>query len=179
MRLKNLLRKEGITPDLISLDQCFMVDPKVLKLIIKISELKKDEVVCEIGAGTGILTKKLSKYAGKVYAIEKDNRLYNILSVMLNKCDNVEIVIGDVKKYGFFKADKIIGNLPYTILDWFFKKLNKVDFKLGVFTIPLKFYQNQLEKYKNLSYKKVKVVHPASFYPQPRIKSVVILVKKK
>lgn len=179
MRLRNLLIKEGIKPDLVSLDQCFMVDPEVLRLIVKIADLKKSDVVCEVGAGTGILTKRLTKFAGKVYAVEKDDRLYNILSIMLKKEDNVEIVIGDVKKYGFFNANKIISNLPYTILDWFFKTLNDYDFELGVFTVPLKFYENQSSKFKNLKFEKVKIVDPASFYPQPKIKSVVVKVKKK
>lgn len=179
MRLRNLLRKEGIEPDLISLDQCFMIDPNIIRLIIKISNLNKSDIVCEIGAGTGILTKKLCKYSKKVYAIEKDNRLYNILSVMLKKENNLEIVMGDAKKYGFFNANKIVSNLPYGILDWFFKELNDYDFELAVLTIPLKFYENQLSKYKNLIVEKIKVVFPASFYPQPKGKSVVLKIKRK
>jgi 16S rRNA (adenine1518-N6/adenine1519-N6)-dimethyltransferase len=156
-----------------------MIDSKVLKLIVKLADLKKSDVVCEVGAGTGILTKKLCKYAGKVFAVEKDHRLYNILSVMLKKENNLEIVIGDVKKYGFFKANKIVSNLPYTILSWFFKELNDYDFDLAVLTIPLKFYENQISKYNKLKFKKIKIVEPASFYPQPRVKSVIVLVKRK
>ena len=179
MRLRNLLLKAGIEPDLVSLDQCFMVDPEVIRLIVKSAELKKSDVVAEIGSGTGILTRKLAKFAGKVYAIEKDERLFDILSSMLSKEKNVQIVVGDVKKYGFFNANKIVSNLPYTILDWFFTKLNDYNFELAVLAVPLKFYENQISRYENLSAEKIKTLLPASFYPQPKIKSIIIKVKRK
>jgi len=41
MRLHNLLKKEGIEPDLVSLDQCFMKNPEIIRLIIKTADLKK------------------------------------------------------------------------------------------------------------------------------------------
>ncbi|PIX43451.1 hypothetical protein COZ55_01245, partial [archaeon CG_4_8_14_3_um_filter_38_5] len=94
MRLHNLLKKEGIEPDLVSLDQCFMKNPEIIRLIIKTADLKKSDVVCEIGAGTGILTIKMSRLCRKIFAVEKDARLYNLLSSLLGKKENVEIIIG-------------------------------------------------------------------------------------
>lgn len=177
MRLKNLLRNEGVEPDLTRLDQCFMKDPEVIRLIINSADLKKSDKVLEIGAGTGILTNKLTKIAGEVIAVEKDPRLYNLLSSLI-KGNNVRIVIGDIKQTGFFQANKIVSNLPYTLLDWFFKELNEYDFELAVLTIPLKFYKNQISKYENLKIRKIKIVEPNAFYPMPRVKSVVVKVSR-
>ena len=180
MRLRNLLRKNNITPDLIKLDQCFMINPEVIRFIIKSAELNKNDIVCEIGAGTGILTGRISDYVKKVYAIELDNRLYDILSAMLTKKRNVDIVMGDVKKYGFFDANKIVTNLPYSITDWFFKEINKnKNIELVIATIPLKFFNNQVKNYKNLIVEKIKTLNYDVFYPQPKIKSCVVKIIRK
>ncbi len=179
MRLIGLLKKYNIEPDLVSLDQCFMVNPESIRAVVRASEIKKTDIVLEIGAGTGILTSKLSDYAKKVYAIEKDDRLYDILSGILGKKKNVEIIIGDAKRVGFLDANKIVSNLPYNMTDWFFDKLNKSDFELAVITIPLKFFNNQATKYENIKCEIIKELLPSDFYPQPRIKSAIVKIKKK
>jgi len=179
MRLISLLKKYDLEPDLVSLDQCFMVNPEAIRAIIRAAELKRTDKVLEIGSGTGILTVKLADYALKVYAAEKDGRLYDLLSDMLGKRKNVEIMIGDAKKIGFLDANKIVSNLPYTICDWFFEKLNNSKFDLAVVTIPLKFFENQTNKYENLACEKVRDLAPADFWPQPSIKSVIVRIKRK
>ncbi|MDD4353810.1 MAG: rRNA adenine N-6-methyltransferase family protein [Candidatus Nanoarchaeia archaeon] len=179
MRLISLLKKYELTPDLVSLDQCFMVNPEAIRAIIRACELNKKDIVLEIGSGTGILTSKLCDYALKVYAVEKDERLFEILSDMLAKKKNVELIISDAKKVGFLDANKIISNLPYNMCDWFFEKLNNSKFELSVVTIPLKFFENQAKKYENLVCEKIKDLMPADFYPQPSIKSAIVKIKKK
>jgi 16S rRNA (adenine1518-N6/adenine1519-N6)-dimethyltransferase len=179
MRIISLLKKYNLSVNLVSLDQCFMVNPKSIRAIIRASELKKSDIVLEIGSGTGMLTCKLSNYVSKIYAVEKDERLFEVLSDMLYKKKNVDLIISDVKKVGFLDANKIISNLPYTICDWFFNKLNKSNFELSVVTVPLKFFENQTKNYKNLICEKVKELLPSDFYPQPKIKSVIVRIKKK
>jgi 16S rRNA (adenine1518-N6/adenine1519-N6)-dimethyltransferase len=156
-----------------------MVKPEAIRAVIRACELKKSDVVLEIGSGTGILTDKLSKYSKKVYAVEKDERMLEVLTDMLGKKKNVEIIIGDAKKVGFLDANKIISNLPYTICEWFFEKLDSSKFDLAVATIPLKFFQNQSKKYENLSCEKVRDLLPGDFYPQPSVKSVIVKIKRK
>jgi 16S rRNA A1518/A1519 N6-dimethyltransferase RsmA/KsgA/DIM1 with predicted DNA glycosylase/AP lyase activity len=179
MRLISLLKKYELEPDLVSLDQCFMVNPESIRAIVRAAELKKSDIVIEIGSGTGILTSKLADYTSKVYAIEKDERLFEVLSDMLSRKKNVEIIIGDAKKSGFLDANKIVSNLPYTICDWFFEKLNNSRFDLAVATIPMKFFENQAKKYENLAYEKVRDLLPSDFWPQPKVKSVIVKIKKK
>jgi 16S rRNA (adenine1518-N6/adenine1519-N6)-dimethyltransferase len=55
-------------------DQHFLVDRGVLERIVAAADIDKDEVVLEIGAGPGNLTRLLSKNARHVYAIELDQR---------------------------------------------------------------------------------------------------------
>jgi len=178
MRLISLLKDYNISPDLVSLDQCFMINPEAVRAVIRSCELKKTDVVLEIGSGTGILTKKLCDYSKKVYAVEKDERLITILHDLLKNVKNVEIICGDAKKVGFLDANKIVSNLPYTICDWFFEKLNDSKFDLAVATIPLKFFNNQVKNYANLVCEKVRDLEPKEFYPQPSVKSLIVKIKK-
>jgi 16S rRNA (adenine1518-N6/adenine1519-N6)-dimethyltransferase len=80
--------------------------------------------VLEIGPGIGPLTQQLCKRAGKVCAVEVDNRLKPILDVTVGEFDNLEIIWNDVLKLDVpaLVKEKFDGlrpmacaNLPYYI----------------------------------------------------------------
>lgn len=78
------------------------------------------DVVLEIGAGRGILTRVLSKNFAKVVAIEKDRALAEGLArnLEIEKIRNCEIVAGDILKTDFLKyvgenSYAVIANIPY------------------------------------------------------------------
>ena len=52
------LQKLGIRPSK-SLGQNFLVDENVVKLLIKLADLRKSDVVIEVGPGLGVLTEKI------------------------------------------------------------------------------------------------------------------------
>lgn len=108
-----------------SLGQNFLINQGVLNKIVDAANLNINDVVVEIGPGTGNLTEKIAEKAGRVMAIEKDNRLIESLKEKF-KDSNVEIVEGDALKIDTgvllnssrSKASgsyKIIGNIPYYI----------------------------------------------------------------
>jgi len=76
--IQRLCKELDISP-FKGLGQNFLVDETVLGDIIKVADLRKEDTVLEIGPGFGALTEELVKRAGKVIAIEKDNRLYEYL----------------------------------------------------------------------------------------------------
>ena len=78
--------------------QNFLIAPWVPESIARESGVEKDVGVLEIGPGIGPLTRQLSLRAGKVCAVEVDERLKPILDITLEGCDNVEILWGDVLK---------------------------------------------------------------------------------
>ena len=41
------------------LGQNFLIDENILNLIVELGEIKKDDIILEIGPGTGNLTKKI------------------------------------------------------------------------------------------------------------------------
>ena len=116
--VKNLLRAKAIRPSK-RMGQHFLVRRTVLRKVIESSELKPEDIVLEIGAGMGTLTRELAKRVKKVVAIEKDPRLVEILKETLKDFQNVEIIQGDILKIKNLKLEiknyKIVANLPYNI----------------------------------------------------------------
>ena len=104
--------------------QNFLIAPWVPESIAVESGVSKDVGVLEIGPGIGPLTQQLSLRAGRVCAVEVDERLKPILDITLEECPNVEILWGDVLKQDIpaLVAEKLPGlrpmacaNLPYYI----------------------------------------------------------------
>ncbi len=103
--------------------QNFIVDKNTVDFIINASDIKKEDVVLEIGPGIGNMTELLSEVSQRVIAVEIDRDLVQIMKEdSLKACQNVEIIGGD-----FLKLDlqsllktvnqkiKVISNIPYYI----------------------------------------------------------------
>lgn len=122
---RQLLRRFGLHARK-GLGQHFLIDSEVLELIISAAELSPGDTVIEIGPGLGILTRELARRAGRVIAVELDDRLAASLQQTL-AFDNVCIVNGDVlklepsalleeqKAIGSLFSYKVVANLPYYI----------------------------------------------------------------
>lgn len=102
--------------------QNFITDEKLLSDIADDAALTRDDVVLEVGAGAGTLTRALAERAGKVIAFEIDRSLEPTLSHTLRDYDNVTVVYDDVTQYGEEELDaltggryKVVANLPYYI----------------------------------------------------------------
>ena len=62
-----------------TLGQHFLKSEPALKKIIEAGEVKKGDIILEIGPGRGALTEKLLERAGLVIAVEKDRELFEFL----------------------------------------------------------------------------------------------------
>ncbi len=93
--------------------QNFLNDKNVLRKIIKTADLSADDVVLEVGPGTGILTKELVKTAKKVIAVEKDRNLAKLLKETFKDCNNIEIINADILRIFNLKL-KILNEFPIT-----------------------------------------------------------------
>src|SRR5574340_945683 len=108
-KLKNLLRQYHLRPNF-TFGQNFLVDDEVLESIIAAADVKKDDVILEIGPGLGNLTEKLLRHAGFVLSIEKDPKFYPILrSLKKNHKDNFRFEIADALEFDFEQALSIKG----------------------------------------------------------------------
>lgn len=102
-----------------SLGQYFLVDKKALAKIVEAASLDNQDVVLEIGSGSGILTKELARRAKKVIAVEIDEKFAKVLKTNLRKFSNTEVIFGDIRKI-FSKLNlpknyKVVANIPYYI----------------------------------------------------------------
>lgn len=116
--IKNLSKKEGFYLKK-SLGQNFLVDKNTRDKIIRLLELKSDDVVLEIGPGLGALTEGLAERVKCVYAVEKDEKIYNLSKEILAKHKNIVFQHCDFLKFNInsmlFDKIKIVGALPYYI----------------------------------------------------------------
>lgn len=97
--------------------QHFLIDANILDKEITAAGLTPSDMVLEIGPGIGTLTEALAGHAGRVVAMEYDNRFIPILKETLTGKDNVEIVRGDAMKADLksFGANVMVSNLPYNV----------------------------------------------------------------
>ena len=75
--------------------QNFLIDLNLVDLIARSAELRKTDVVLEIGTGVGSLTTRLSDQAGAVLTVEIDNNLHRLASEELAGRPNVRLIHGD------------------------------------------------------------------------------------
>ena len=104
--------------------QNFLIDENIVRKIVRVSGVSKDDTVLEIGPGIGTMTQILSEEAGSVLAVEIDNKLMEVLEYTLKDCKNVHVINEDILKcdvgklsedYNGRKPFKIVANLPYYI----------------------------------------------------------------
>jgi len=97
------------------LGQHFLVDSEILRKIADYAVLRRDEIVLEVGAGTGNLTAILEERVDKIIAVEKDPRLANFLREKFHGKKHVEIVEGDILKVPLPIFNKVVSSPPYYI----------------------------------------------------------------
>lgn len=121
--IKEILTRHGFRFSK-KLGQNFLINPSVCPRMAEACGADKETGVLEIGPGIGVLTRELAERAGKVVAVELDDRLPPVLAETLAGYDNVEIVCGDVLKLDLHRllrekfGDRdvaVCANLPYYI----------------------------------------------------------------
>ena len=112
--------------------QNFLVSPDQLDRVVDAAELSGKEVVFEVGAGLGRLSRRLAAEAGRLVTVEIDRGLHAAAAARLEGLDNVRLLCVDVledkhtlnadvdaavrKALGETGASlKVVGNLPYWI----------------------------------------------------------------
>lgn len=186
------------------LGQNFLVDDGIIQAILDNSNITKEDVVIEIGAGAGFVTEQLVKHAQKVIAIELDEDAIEVLKKI--PADNLEIIHKDILKTDLSalsdKKVKIVANIPYYITSPIIAHLlgeiddleNKNRIKIDDIILMVQYEVAQrivaTEKSPSKQYglltilsqfwadcEIIKKVGRKSFYPSPKIDSALVKLK--
>ena len=183
-----------------SLGQNYLIDNNILNLMADIGEIKNDDIVLEVGPGTGNLTEKLLlKKPKKIILIEKDKNLSNNLKSKFN--EKINLLNEDILKVNeeILSNKRMIfyGNLPYNIssqilakwiklknLNYICKKFILMFQKEVAERIIAKTNQKEYGRLSILSswrlnIKKIRDINPNSFYPVPKVKSTILMIEPK
>lgn len=181
MDIQAELIQKGINPNPLK-DQFFLLDESVIHQMIAWADVGKDDVVLEVGAGNGALTRQLAAKAKKVIAFEIDSRFKPFLIDMPH---NVELHFDDawdfVQLHGKSRKarefNKVVANLPYSFVEPLLHNLTFLDYDKAVLLIPQKLADkiNTAPVFGSFFTSEQKVVvDKHQFYPVPRTNSVVI-----
>ena len=178
-----------------SLGQNFLVDKNIIKKIVDVANVIEKDHVLEIGPGTGNLTEIiLEKNPSKIYVIEKDNKLAEILK---KKYENRIVIINeDILKFSehLICDEKLIvfGNLPYNISTQILAKWIINNHKIDWFKSLILMFQKEVadriisevnsKSYGRLSIlsewrlkiEKIIDINPSCFLPRPKVQSTLL-----
>ena len=185
------------------LGQHFLSDPSTAEMITKRSGIVPEDIVLEIGAGFGALTIPLARTAKKVYAVDTDSQVLELLKTELiaNSISNVVLIKEDILKVNIEKLAKeagrrliVIGNLPYNISSQILVQLIK---SRSVISRAILMLQKELSRritakpccrdYGRLTVmllycsdiKKIADIRAHQFFPKPKVDSEVLEIKFK
>src|SRR5687768_3441046 len=95
--LHNLFAERGIRPKN-KLGQNFLIDLNLVDLLVRAAELAPEDLVLEIGSGTGSLTSRLADHAGAVLSVEIDPDFFALASENGGDRDNITFLHADILK---------------------------------------------------------------------------------
>ncbi|GIO28492.1 hypothetical protein J43TS3_31030 [Ornithinibacillus bavariensis] len=163
----------------------------IVKDIVDIARISKNDLVLELGAGKGAITEALSNKARKVLAVEYDQKFINKLKQLEMK--NTAIIQQDILKISLPREHfVVVSNIPYAITTAIMKMLlnNPANsFQRGVITMEkgaAKRFTSTIVKdpyiiawrmWFDIRY--VKDISRKNFSPPPRVDSAIVTIKKK
>ncbi|MDA3824059.1 MAG: 16S rRNA (adenine(1518)-N(6)/adenine(1519)-N(6))-dimethyltransferase RsmA [Bacteroidales bacterium] len=185
------------------LGQHFLSNPSTAEMITARSGIVQEDIVLEIGAGLGALTIPLARTAKKVYAVDTDSQMIELLNTELiaNSISNVVLIKKNILEVNIERLAKeagskliVIGNLPYNISSQILVQLIK---SRNVVSRSIFMLQKELSRriiakpccrdYGRLSVilqycadvRKIADIKAHQFFPKPKVDSEVLEIKFK
>ena len=162
----------------------------IARRIVEAAGLSPDDTVIEVGPGKGVLTRLLAREAGKVIAVEIDPKLAERLSKEFKDEPRVTVIQQNFMSYPLPSMEKyaIVANLPYYLSTAIIQKFlsdapwstaiimvqKEVGQRIaasrgtkdyGAFSLFCQYYADTFLEFP---------VGPESFFPRPKIDSVVL-----
>ena len=182
----HLIRAYRISPKK-RLGQHFMVDEYLLQLLVSHADLKQTDVVLEVGAGFGFLTRMLAEKSDRVLAVEADPNLIGVLRRELAGLDNVQIIVGDFLKAAIPPFNKVVCNPPFSISSPLLFRILERAFDSAVMTFQREFARRLNASVGSKDYSRLTVsifyraqvelleaIPKEAFYPPPNVEAFIV-----
>ena len=184
--------------------QNFMIDQNLVRLVADAGQIGPNDLVIEVGPGTGTLTEELLARASQVVAVEIDRNLVGLLRTRFADNPKFELIEGDAlaskhqlnadllsrlapARRAGLSSVKLVANLPYNIASPLIIELLIAGIDLLAFTVQREVAQRLkaqagTDDYGALSVmsqllSRVEVLRtlpPQAFWPAPRIESALV-----
>lgn len=131
--VESLLASAGVLPNK-RLGQNFLIDLNLMRYLIDAADITPDDVVIEVGCGTGSFTEEIAERAAKVIVVEYDKTLAHIASRQFEKkgLKNIHLINADALENkntlctqlldalneavdDYAGGLKLVANLPYSV----------------------------------------------------------------
>lgn len=180
------MRDYKVTPKK-RLGQNFMINDHFLELMTSHSALTPSDVVLEVGAGFGFLTRRLAQKAGRVVAAEADPKLIRALQNQLSDLNNVNLVEGNILYTPIPPFNKVVSNPPFSISSPLLFWLLERDFECAVMTFQEEFARRLAAQAGSKDYGRLTVstyckanvelldkVPKEAFHPNPDVNAIIV-----
>lgn len=187
--------------------QNFMIDRNLVALVADAGEIAAGDRVIEVGPGTGTLTEELLARGGHVLAVEIDRDLARLLRDHLGERAEFELIEGDalagkhqlnpvlLERISASRASgqrvRLVANLPYNIASPLVVELLLAGVGHLAFTVQKEVAQRLQAPAGSAEYgplsvmaqllarvRVLRVLPPSAFWPQPRIDSALVVMKR-
>ena len=178
-----------------SLGQNFLTDKNVIKSIVDIGIIEDNDVILEVGPGTGNLTEFIFKKNPKqIYAVEKDYNLVNFLNEKFE--GKIKIINEDILNFKINNISNekfiIYGNLPYNIstqilTQWIVDQHQFSSIKKLILMFQKEVANRIIAKINSKNYGRLSIIsnwklnikkefdiNPKSFFPKPKVDSTLL-----
>ncbi|MEW4562671.1 16S rRNA (adenine(1518)-N(6)/adenine(1519)-N(6))-dimethyltransferase RsmA [Bremerella sp. JC770] len=152
--LTSKFREIGIRP-VSKHGQNFLIDMNLLDLLVRSADIQKDDVILEIGTGTGTLSTRMADQAGYLVTVEIDPHMATFATEELDEFENVELLNYDaLRNKNNFRPEmietikekmaeigtdhfKLAANLPYNVATPIISNLLRTDITPKSMTVTI------------------------------------------
>ncbi len=167
-----------------------MRDAGVAQRQVMAAAVAPGDEVLEVGGGLGVLTRELSRRGAGVRVLEIERRLARHLESL--ELPGVTVEEADALKADLGRPKRIVANIPYSVASELIERLVGCGALVVVLLVQLEVAKRLTAKpgskawarlpaiiQREYSVEIVEAVPPTAFFPQPRVRSAVIRMRRR